>query len=66
MIGALRERQEWALARALWRADRRLATAWWAILVLRGLLPAGFAVTMGLLVGLVALLFIQANCTGAS
>ncbi|MEO7573275.1 MAG: ATP-binding cassette domain-containing protein, partial [Acidimicrobiales bacterium] len=49
----LRGRQEWALGRALWRADRRLAAAWWAILVLRGLLPAGFAVAMGLLVGAV-------------
>ena len=39
--------------RALWRADRGLATLWWAILVLRGLLPAAFAVAMGTLVGAV-------------
>ncbi|MET0904071.1 MAG: ABC transporter ATP-binding protein [Acidimicrobiales bacterium] len=49
----LRERQEWHLVRALWHADRPLATVWWAILLLRGLLPAAFAVAMGALVGAV-------------
>ena len=49
----LRERQEWHLVRALWRADRPLATLWWAILLLRGMLPAAFAVAMGTLVGAV-------------
>jgi ATP-binding cassette, subfamily B, bacterial len=52
-MAGLRERQEWYLVRALWRADRPLATLWWAILVLRGLLPAAFAVAMGVLVGAV-------------
>ncbi|MGH9282432.1 MAG: ABC transporter ATP-binding protein, partial [Acidimicrobiales bacterium] len=49
----LRSRQEWAFFRALGRADPGLATAWWAVLVLRGVLPAGFAVAMGNLVGAV-------------
>ncbi len=49
----LRGRQEWALCGALWRGDRRLALAWWLVLLLRGLLPAAFAVAMGLLVGAV-------------
>jgi len=53
VLERLRGRQEWQLFRALWRADRRLATAWWAVLLLRGLLPAGFAVAMGALVGAV-------------
>lgn len=53
MLERLRGRQEWQLFRALWRADRRLAAGWWAILTLRGLLPAGFAVAMGVLVGAV-------------
>ena len=53
MLERLRERQEWALVRALWRADRRLATAWWAVLLLRGVLPAFFAIAMGVLVGAV-------------
>jgi ATP-binding cassette subfamily B protein len=53
VLEGLRGRQEWQLARALWRADRALATAWWTILVLRGLLPAGFAVAMGMVVGAV-------------
>lgn len=35
------------------RADRALAWAWWTILVLRGLLPALFAIAMGVLVGAV-------------
>jgi len=52
-VERLRERQEWHLARAVWRADRGLAALWWAILVLRGLLPAAFAVAMGTLVGAV-------------
>ena len=34
-------------------ADRTLAIAWWAVLVLRGLLPAVFAIAIGLLVGAV-------------
>ena len=50
MLGRLRARQEWAFFGVLLRADRRLAAAWWAVLVLRGVLPAGFAVAMGLLV----------------
>ena len=53
VLERFRGRQEWQLARALWRADRRLARWWWAILVLRGALPAAFAVAMGLLVGAV-------------
>ncbi len=53
MLERLRGRQEAHLVRALWRADRRLAALWWAILVLRGLLPAGFAIAMGALVGAV-------------
>jgi ABC-type multidrug transport system fused ATPase/permease subunit len=43
----------WKFFRVLSRADSILATAWWTVLVLRGLLPAGFAIAMGLLVGTV-------------
>ena len=35
------------------RADRPLAVAWWALLLLRGVLPAVFAIAMGVLVGAV-------------
>jgi hypothetical protein len=52
-IARLRARNEWAFAGVLPRADRTLAIAWWSVLVLRGLLPAGFAVAMGVLVGAV-------------
>ena len=53
MVGRLTQRQEWTFFMVLHRADRPLATAWWTLLILRGLLPAGFAVAMGLLVGAV-------------
>jgi ATP-binding cassette subfamily B protein len=49
----LRARQELQLAAALWRADRRMATGWWSLLTLRGLLPAGFAIGTGVLVSAV-------------
>src|SRR5688572_3354288 len=52
-MARLRERQEWDLARALWRADRRLAAGWWCAVVARGVLPAGFAVAMGAVIGAV-------------
>jgi len=42
-----------ALARATWRASRPLAVAWWGLVVLRALLPAGLTVGVGLLVGAV-------------
>ncbi len=51
MFERVRARPEWKFAGVLPRADRALAIAWWAIIVLRGLLPAVFAVAMGWLVG---------------
>jgi ABC-type multidrug transport system fused ATPase/permease subunit len=53
MIARLRASNEWTFAGILPRADRLLAAAWWTVLVLRGLLPAAFAVAMGALVGAV-------------
>jgi ABC-type multidrug transport system fused ATPase/permease subunit len=47
------ERQEWQFFTALPQADRRLAAAWWLLVLGRGVMPAVFAVTMGLLVGAV-------------
>src|SRR6187399_200971 len=52
-IERLRARNEWKLFSVLPHADAALASAWWAVLILRGLLPAGFAVVMGWLVGAV-------------
>jgi ATP-binding cassette subfamily B protein len=49
----LRERNEWKLFAVLAKADRTLAGAWWAVLVLRGLLPAVFGIAMGVLVAAV-------------
>jgi len=53
MIERLRARPEWKFFGILVRADRTLAVAWWAVLVLRGLLPALFAIAIGGLVGAV-------------
>ena len=53
MLSRLRERPEWKFFSVLPRAGRGLAVAWWAVLVLRGVLPAGFAVAMGVLIGAV-------------
>ncbi len=49
----LTTRPEWQFFTVLPRADRRLAAAWWAVLLARGILPAGFAVATGVLVAAV-------------
>jgi ABC-type multidrug transport system fused ATPase/permease subunit len=49
----LRARNEWKFATVLPQAGRGLAAAWWTLLILRGLLPAVFALAMGNLIGAV-------------
>jgi ABC-type multidrug transport system fused ATPase/permease subunit len=49
----LRDRDEWKFFPVLAKADRTLALLWWTVLILRGVLPAGFAIAMGLLVSAV-------------
>jgi ATP-binding cassette, subfamily B, bacterial len=49
----LRQRQEWQVFAVLPRADRALASLWWLVLGLRGVLPAVFGIAMGVLVGAV-------------
>ena len=53
IVDRLRARKEWQFFAALPRADSALALTWYAVLVLRGVLPAGFALSMGLLVAAV-------------
>jgi ABC-type multidrug transport system fused ATPase/permease subunit len=53
MIDRLSARDEWRFFGILPEADRTLAYAWWTVLVLRGLLPAFFAIAMGWLVAAV-------------
>jgi ABC-type multidrug transport system fused ATPase/permease subunit len=53
MIGRVRATNQWKFFGVLPKADRTLAILWWSVLVLRGLLPAGFAIAMGALVGAV-------------
>ena len=49
----LARRNEWQFFAVLPRADVPLASLWWLILVLRGMLPALFAIAMGRLVSAV-------------
>jgi len=53
MLERLRARDEWRLIRVLRRADPLLSAAWWLLLIARGILPALFAIAMGLLIGAV-------------
>jgi ABC-type multidrug transport system fused ATPase/permease subunit len=53
LLHRVRGRQEWQFFAALPTADRFLAVIWWLVLLLRGILPALFAVAMGVLVAAV-------------
>ncbi len=50
---SFRERQEWRFFACLPQADRPLATVWWALVLLRSVLPPLFAVSMGFVIGAV-------------
>ena len=51
MLKQLRARQELQFFGVLHKADLWLAIAWWSVLLLRGILPAVFAIAVGVLVG---------------
>ena len=53
MLKRLRARPEWQFFAALPKADPLLAVAWWALLVVSGVMPAVFAVAIGVTVGAV-------------
>jgi ABC-type multidrug transport system fused ATPase/permease subunit len=53
MLERLRARNEWKFFAVLPKADSTLTVAWWIILILRGVLPAVFAIAMGVLVAAV-------------
>ena len=53
MFQSLTGRKEWKFFAGLPKADPGLAAAWWTALLLRGILPAAFAIAMGVLVGAV-------------
>jgi ATP-binding cassette subfamily B protein len=53
VLARLHERNEWKFFSTLPKADATLASLWWIVLVLRGVLPAAFAVAMGALVSAV-------------
>jgi ABC-type multidrug transport system fused ATPase/permease subunit len=50
LLKLLRTRNEWKFFDVLPKADRLLAIAWWFTVILRGVLPAIFAIAMGVLV----------------
>ncbi len=52
-LGRLPQRNEWKFFAVLPKASPALAFAWWTLLVVRGVLPAVFAVAMGALVSAV-------------
>lgn len=52
-MSRLRARQEWKFFGVLPKAAPGLAIGWWVVLALRGLLPAAFAIAMGVLIGAV-------------
>jgi ABC-type multidrug transport system fused ATPase/permease subunit len=53
VIQRLTRRKEWMFFGVLPKAAPGLAAAWWSVLALRGILPAAFAIAMGVLVGAV-------------
>jgi ATP-binding cassette, subfamily B, bacterial len=53
MLHSLTARKEWKFFAVLPKAAPGLAAGWWAVLLLRGILPAAFAIAMGVLVGAV-------------
>ncbi len=53
MLRSITQSKEWKLFAALWHADPGLAAGWWAGVVLRGILPVAFAISMGVLVSAV-------------
>ena len=53
MIRKLTARSEWVFFSVLPKADPLLATAWWIVLILRGVLPSIFAIATGVLIAAV-------------
>ena len=53
LVQRLTGRQEWQFFSVLPRADAPLATVWWVVLVMRGVLPTLFAIVMGALIAAV-------------
>jgi ABC-type multidrug transport system fused ATPase/permease subunit len=53
VLQRLRARKEWKFFAVLPQADPGLAATWWSVLLLRGVLPSAFAISMGVLVGAV-------------
>src|SRR5580698_6006499 len=52
-MSGITQRKEWQFFSILPKVDAKLAVAWWTVLILRGVLPAVFAVVMGVLIAAV-------------
>ncbi|MFW6641852.1 ABC transporter ATP-binding protein [Nocardiopsis algeriensis] len=53
-MALLKARREWIFFGTLWKSHPRLTAMWWALILCQGVLPAGFVVAVGQLVGAVA------------
>lgn len=53
MLEKIKRTPEWRFLGVLPQASRPLTIAWWVFVIVRGLLPAAFAITMGGLIGAV-------------
>ena len=53
VLQRMRQRKEWMFFAALPEGDGRLAFTWWAVVLLHGILPALFAIAIGVLVAAV-------------
>jgi ATP-binding cassette subfamily B protein len=53
MVGRIRQSAEYRFLTLLHRVDPALGAAWWAFVVVRAVLPAAFAVSMGVLISAV-------------
>jgi ABC-type multidrug transport system fused ATPase/permease subunit len=50
----LKARREWLFFATLWKSHPALTATWWALILFQGVLPAGFVLAVGMLVGAVA------------
>ncbi|PDP89523.1 multidrug ABC transporter ATP-binding protein [Glycomyces fuscus] len=53
-MALFKARREWVFFGTLWKSHPRLTATWWALILFQGILPAGFVLAVGALVGAVA------------
>ncbi|OKI12294.1 multidrug ABC transporter ATP-binding protein [Nocardiopsis sp. TSRI0078] len=53
-MALLKARREWIFFGTLWKSHPRLTAMWWALILFQGILPAGFVLAVGALIGAIA------------